>query len=62
MRYISQVADDHSDEDDDNEAFHVFAENSDPDGKITKEKTQLAYEHIFELWEVDLTSQQETEF
>ena len=62
MRYISAVADDHRDSSDDEAAFNVFAENSDADGKVNKDKAQYAYERVFELWDVDLTGPQETEF
>ena len=62
MRYISAVADNHHSNEDDVKVLDVFLENSENGDKVSKDKAQLAYERIFELWQIDLTGQQETEF
>ena len=62
MSYISAVAGKHNAKSDDERVFNVFVENADIDGKVSKDKAQYAYERIFELWDVDLTGKQETDF
>jgi len=61
MKYVNNIFEEHQSEKDNEKVLSVFDKLADFDSDenkrtLTQKNTQLAYEEIFEDWDVDLTS------
>ena len=62
MKYISGRGEQHQTPEDVKEIQDIFQMFAGESKKLSKDDAQLAYEKVFEKWDIDLTGSQETAF
>ena len=62
MAYINGVLEEHYGPQDEAQINQIFSNFALKDQKLDKQRTQYAYEKVFDSWDIDLTKEQEQEF